>query len=283
MFDREILRNKELIEERVEYENDFISISDIIKSEELDYYTNPVYDKYIEGDFEIDQIRGISMNDFDMDFEFDDYLDKLHDEQLIEIHEAEIATDYLDIDDYYAEYDPLDAQIEELNDYNPYKDYLEYMAYEDYIRECDLANSEYYFDSPFDDYVEEVDMDGAYCGGNLYGYVVEDDEFDGFGECDYPDGPSENLNGFRYPELEFFDDSSFMDFELQMEAYDEMQSINDSEDDYGEYLVNLNESHMQSLIEEHIREEGEFLQFVKENEIPDEYYIPAGAEDIIFT
>ena len=32
MFDMEFLRNQQLIEERIEYENDFISILDIIKS-----------------------------------------------------------------------------------------------------------------------------------------------------------------------------------------------------------------------------------------------------------
>ena len=46
MFDKENLRNQQMIEERIEYENDFIFIEGIIKSEELDYYTTPQFEEY---------------------------------------------------------------------------------------------------------------------------------------------------------------------------------------------------------------------------------------------
>ena len=231
----------------------------------------------------MDKRRDISINNLDLDFEFDDYLDRLRDERMIEIHEAEISADYLDIEDYYAEYDPLDAQIESLEEYSPYNNYLNFKAYEDYILECELVNNNYYLCTPLDDYVEEINMDGAYCEGRLGGYVVNDDEFDGFGECDYPEGPSENLGGFAYPEPEYFYDDSFMDFECQIDAYDEMQSIHKIQENYKEYLVECQESHMEKLIEKHIREENEFLDYVNEYEVLDEYYLPPGTEGIIFT
>ena len=270
MFDRENLRNQQLIEERMEYENEFISIPDIIKSGELDYYTSPNFEEYyMNNQFEWEDINMY-------DFEFEDYLNQLRDEQLIDEKEAEIETLNLQIDDYYAEYDPLGAQIESLNDICPYSDFLDFGAYDEYVKEYELMCD---YDSYEDDYVEEINMDAAYCGNHLFGYVVDDEDV--IAECDYPEGPNENIDGFIY--LNSFDciDFSIPDIELQDFYYDCPEPEYDIEEQYGEYLYDMEELHIHHLINQKLNEEKEFLDFVAENEIPDEYYLPAGIDDII--
>ena len=85
MIDMESLRNEMLIEERQNYENDFISISDIMKSEELDYYTGPQFEVYFEKTLESE---APNLDDFDYSFEVEDNLLQKRDEILIKEHEA---------------------------------------------------------------------------------------------------------------------------------------------------------------------------------------------------
>ena len=260
MFDMENLRNQQLIEERMEYENEFISIPDIIKSDEFDYLD---FEEYCED---------INMNDF----EFEDYLNQIRDEQLIEEKEAEIEAYNFEIDDYYAEYNPLGAQIESLNDICPHSDFLDFGTYEEYVKEYESMCEYDYFE---DDYVEEINMDAAYCGNQLYGYVV--DEKDIIAGYDYPEGPNENIEGFRYPEPVCCIDFSIPDVEVPDYYYDYPEPEYEIEEDYGEYLYDREELHIKNQINQHLQEEKEFLEFVAENEILEEYYLPAGMDDII--
>ena len=261
MFDRDILRNKQLIEERIEYENSFILIEDIIKSGELDYYTTTQFEEYFNEDYEFN-CEDIFM-DYS-DFEFEEYLNELCDEQLIEERLAYENAFISEIDENISEYDPLGAQIESLDyEYSP-----EFEYYDDY----------------FDDYVEEINMDAAYYGNTMFGYIVDENE--SFDEYDYPEGPDENLSGFRFPEPDYLCecfDYSIPDIELSDEFYDYPEAEYEIQDDLGVYLYDEEESHMQNLINQQVREEKEFYEFVEQNEIPDEYYIPAGMNDIILS
>ena len=188
MFDNEFLRDMKLIEEREEYENNFISIPDILKSEELDYYAGDQYEEYFTDDLDCYQVvwEEDYMLDLDMNFDLED-LDKLRDEQLIEMKNAEIDVIYSQIDEYYAEYDPLGAQIEAF-DYEPdFECYDEFELFDDYD----------FFDDCYDDYyVEEYNMEAAYCGNHLLGYIIEDDEFDKIVECDYPENIADLCGGY---------------------------------------------------------------------------------------
>ena len=251
MFDMEDLRNQQLIEEQEEYENSFISIEEIIKSDEMDFQIAEYRD--FEEKFESEEYC------MDLDFDFENYMDELRDEQMIEERLAYESSLYLEVEDYYADYDPLDAQIEAF-------EYYEEVGYDFVHYDFELE----------EDYIEEINMDAAYCGNAIFGYVVEDDEFDSFGEYDYPEGPSENIGGLRYPEPDYFD-YDFIDY--PNEYYD----VPEPEYNIEQFeIVDSEELHMKKLIQEHIREENEFLGYVKEYEIPDEYYLPAGTEDLIF-
>lgn len=255
MFDMEVLRNRQMIEEREEYENSFISIEEIIKSDEMDFQIAEYMD--FEEKFESEEYC------MDFDFDFEDYMDKLRDEQLIEERLAYEMSAYLEVEDYYADYDPLDAQIEAF-------EYYEELGY-DYVPEY-----EHYDYELEEDFVEEINMDAAYCGNALFGYVVEDDSFDGFCDYDYPEGPYENLDGIVYHEMVYYD-CPFPGFpDEDYDCPEQYYNIEDSD------VTDTEDMHMKKLINEHIKEEKEFLEFVKENELKDDYYLPAGNEDIIF-
>lgn len=231
MFDREFLRNKQLIEERIEYEDDFIDMEGIKKSEELD-----------------------------LEFEFDDYYNQIRDEQLIEMYESQIMEYYLEIDDYDSEYDPLQESIDALE--KPIEDYGFY----------DYDYDNYYF--------EEIPMDAAYCGGQLHGYVVESG---GFCDYDYPEGPDENLQGLRYDDPYCMDDFEFEihDAYIPDDYYEEDEY--EIEIELEENLQYIEEKCIQNLINQKIKEEKDFFEFVKENEVKDEYLLPLDNDDIIFS
>lgn len=229
MFDREFLRNQQLIEERIEYEDDFIDMEGIKKSEELD-----------------------------LEFEFDDYYNQIRDEQLIEMYESQIMEYYMEIDDYESQYDPLQESIDSLE--KPEPDYG-------------------FFDYDYDNcYFEEIPMDAAYSCGELHGYVVESG---GFCDYDYPEGPDENLQGLRYDDPYCMED---FEFEIHDACIpdDYYEDECDMEIEYGEYLQDIEEKRMQNLINQKIKEEKDFFQFVEENEVRDEYLLPLDLDDITF-
>lgn len=191
-------------------------------------------------------------------------MDILRDIDLIEERIEYENTLISEIDENISEYDPLGAQIESLDyEYTP-----EFEYYDDY----------------FDDYVEEINMDAAYCGNTMFGYVVDDNE--SFDEYDYPEGPNENLEGFRFPEPDYnyscFDFSNLC-LELPDEFYDYPEGEYETQDDFGLYQYDEEESRMQNLINQHINEEKEFFKFIEQNEIPDDYHIPLGIEGIILS
>lgn len=229
MFDRDVLRDQQLIEERIEYENDFMDMEGINKSEELD-----------------------------LEFEFEDYYNQIRDEQLIEMHEAEIMEYYLEIDEFASEFDPLQESIDAFAE--PVPDYE-------------------FFDDDYDNcYFEEIAMDAAYCGGELHGYVVESGSFCDY---DYPEGPDENLQGLRYDDPYCVDD---FDFEIHDACIrdDYYGDDYEMEIEYVEYKQDIEEKCIQNLINQKIQEENDFFKFVEENEVKDEYLLPFDMDDIIF-
>ena len=256
MFDRDVLRNQQLIEERIEYENDFIHEEGIIKSEEPEYYAHPQYEEYYDEEYHFDA-ECYDAQELDLEFDFEDYCNQIRDEQLIEMYEGQIEAYYLEIDADIEEYDPLDAAID----------------YYCHPREPDYYD---YFDAYDDCYVEEIPMDAAYCGGQLVGYVVS--ESAELCDYDYPEGPCENLWGLRYDEPFHMD---CYDFEFPDEFYDSPEQEYEMQMEYGEYLFDNEQRGLEKLINERLMEEKEFFEFVKENEVKDEYLLPIDCDDII--
>lgn len=203
MFDNEVLRNQQMIEERIEYENDFIYVEGIKKSDELDYYSHYQFNEYYGGSdqFIVEYYEPI---EFGEEFGIDDLFNQMREEQLIEMYEAQIK-EYCEEIDEISEYDPFQTAIDSFD--------------ETLVPEFDYYDSfdgssvpEFDYDDLFEDcYFEEIPMDAAYCGRELVGYVVKDDSFCDY---DYPEGPEENLNGinlfegYSCPEIEFFEEYS---------------------------------------------------------------------------
>lgn len=256
MFDIEELRNEKLIEEREIYENEFIRVEDIMKSDEIDYYTCPKFEEYFLEDFVYDDI----VEEFDLEFDFEDYLENLRIEQLIEEREA-YEMQYFSIQKETPQSDLLDLLIESYERYDYCPDY-------NYVDDC---FHDYYF--------EEYNMDAAYCGGRLYGYIVDDNE--SFEELDYPEGPDENIDGFRYSEpcyQDYFSDSCF-------EFPDDFYDCPEPDYLFEEHMVidfyESEESQLQSQIERYLIEEEQFLKFIAESEIQCEYLPPEALDDMI--
>ena len=256
MFDREILRNQQLIEERIEYENDFIYIEGIEKSDELDCYAHPQYEQYLDEKYIFEDEYYVDKK-LDTEFDLEDACDLNRDEQLIEMYEAQIEAYYKEINHEIIEYDSLDAAIEDYNQ-PPEPDYYD----------C--------FDAYDECWVEEIPMDASYCGGQLIGYVVNDS---GFCDYDYPEGPDENLQGLRFGEPCYFEEyeSPHPDFD----SYECRGAEYEILDDCGEYLFDNEEQSIQKMISDRIREENDFFEFVKEYELKDEYLLPIDCDDIL--
>ena len=130
MIDVESLRNKKLIEEREMYENDFISIEDIMKSDELDYYGCLQYEEYLIGEFESElDFYNDNLNGFIYPFEDEDFLIQLRDEKLIKERES-YEKDYFKFVDF-PDKDIFDFQISaregEFIDVNEYDYDFEYI------------------------------------------------------------------------------------------------------------------------------------------------------------
>ena len=146
------------------------------------------------------------------------------------------------------------------------KQYANYFdAYEGYYDDC---------------YFEEIPMDAAYCGGQLIGYVVGETNFCDY---DYPEGPDENLQGFRFGEPDYIEpyDCEMPDIDYPDDFYGYPEPEYEMENEHGEYLFDIQEECMQKMINDRINEENEFFKFVKECEVKDEYFLPIGCEDII--
>lgn len=236
------LRNEELINEREAYEDIFFSMEDILKSEEWDF---TIFQYLMQHDFL-----------------FEDECIRLHDKSLIEEMQS-CQTDYPSMsEDEIIEKDTLDLIIESSeNSFPECRDYDFYGLREDFYEWG---------------YFEKYDMDAAYYGHDLLGYVVSDDHFDSLDGCDYPEGPDENINGLRYHEPEYYEDFS-CDFECPEISID----------DYCDYQFDVafhenQELHMQKLIEEHLKEEKEYLDCLLQFEVCDEYFLPFEGDDIIF-
>lgn len=166
MIDVENVRNMLMIEERQAYENDFIAIEDILKSEEIDY-------TIFHHEYENESVR--------YTFDCEDYYLNLRDEKLIaerESYEASYLSDSV-------EKDTLDYIIESFDEfeYNHFE-FDEYIDYEpvEYCYDCYNHNQ----------------LEAAYCANHIIGYPINDDPFEVIEDCDYPEGPNENINGFIY-------------------------------------------------------------------------------------
>ena len=197
MFDIESLINEKLIEERENYENDFISMVDIMKSEELNYYIGPEYEKYFEETSESkESYCNDTMMDFDYSFELEDKLLQKRDEILIEEHEEYEINYFKDADfelivdkifDYQIESFELDSFLEKnVPDYALDPDEYEYDAYgEEMFHHCL--------------YLEEDQFESLCCGCTNMDYMPNDDGLYDYLDCyDYPEGPNENLSGIKY-------------------------------------------------------------------------------------
>lgn len=235
----EDIRTKELIEERIEYENSFISQADIHKSEEMDF-----------------QIK--EYESFLYSFEEDDFLMKLRDDQLI----AERLEYEKNLEDFLRYEEPIEINC---------NSYIE-------AEMMDIGYDEY---PELDDYYfEEINMDAAYCGNSLRGFVVSDDPYDSFTEYGYPEGPNENIDGFRFEEPQFkcFDIPDYPDFEPDYECFE----IPDFEEEYLESIMSdKEESYITNQIKEHLEEERQFINFIKDSEMFDEAKLQFESEGII--
>lgn len=255
MMDFEDIRTMQMVEERIEYENDFISFSDIQKSEEMDFQIAE-YQFFTER-FEENHVNDIYHEDIDREFDSEDYLFMLRDEQLIEERLSyeenicQIPSDEIII------MDDMDAQIDSLDEPEDY---------------------DFYYDYDFDDcYFEEIPMDASYSCGQLNGYVVSDDPFDRLDYCDYPEGPSENIEGFRYPEPDYSFDFIDDDYDILNCRFEEPED----ENDYGLSLYEMEMSNMDHLIEKHLKEEELFFDFIRDNEVEDNFQLQFEGDDII--
>ena len=263
MFDFENIRNEQLIEEREVYENSFFDIRDIQKSEELNY-TIEQYEIFSDENsffFEDDFVC-----EFDMEFDVEDYFLQLRDEQLIEMQEAYEELELSNIPDEAFQKDSFDIQIES----------YECPSYDDYEFEY-YDDIEIYLDYDEPDYTELSD-----CGESYMDYMPNDDPFDRIDGCDYPEGPDENLCGFKFPEP-FYQMDVFEEpyIEYPDDYFDEPVPEYEIKDEMGIDLYESEELHIKKLIEERLKEEKVFLEFVAKNEIKDEYFMPVGIEDIV--
>ena len=216
MFDIESLRNEKLIEERQNYENDFISIEDIIKSEELDYYTDPQFKEYFEETIESDVLNYMdnmddfeetieskflnymdNMDDFDYSFELEDRLMQKRDENLFECYKQYEVNYFKNLD--------FDSIVDNIFDYqiNSFEldNFLEDDAFD--YDDCEYDDFDYY------EYEEEMFYHLLYlkksqfelpsCSCPSMDYMPNDNGFCDYLDCfDYPEGPDENLCGVNY-------------------------------------------------------------------------------------
>ena len=194
MIDMESLRNEMLIEERQNYENDFISIADIMKSEELDYYTGPQFEVYFEKTLESEVPN---LDDFDYSFEFEDRLIQQRDEILIKEHEAYEKNNFEDIDLDLIVDDIFVLQIESFKE----DSFLEEIVPDYDFDPEDYEDMQYEEELSWDlHYLSESQFETqSQCGCPYDDYMPNDDGLCDYLDCyDYPEGPNENLSGIKY-------------------------------------------------------------------------------------
>ena len=194
MIDMESLRNEMLIEERQNYENDFISIADIMKSEELDYYTGPQFEVYFEKTLESEVPN---LDDFDYSFEFEDRLIQQRDEILIKEHESYEKNNFEDIDLDLIDEDIFDHQIESFKQ----DSFLEEIVPDYDFDPEDYEDMQYEEELSWDlHYLSESQFETqSRCGCPYDDYMPNDDGLCDYLDCyDYPEGPNENLSGIKY-------------------------------------------------------------------------------------
>lgn len=122
-------------------------------------------------------------------------------------------------------------------------------------------------------------MEASYDSDIISGYILDRDPFDKIEECDYPDGPDENLSGIKYPDYDF---SDFNYYEPDIDRYEQ-----EIDDEYDEYIIESSEEyfeelHMKKLIKEHLSEEKAFLDSLIEPVFNEEYATMSYVEEIIF-
>ena len=194
--DFELLRIEKLIEEREDYEKEFLSLEP--STAELDY-------QIFQYELELEDMEtNLNSNDFEEDlsdpFELEDLHNLLRDMSLIREREEYEAIHFSTIEANLFREDIFDFQIAAREEES-----LEQDGYD-----CDFAyEPEDYEDYVYDQYEEDMFWNLHYlresqfekpkCGCAYMDYMPNDDGFCDYLDCyDYPEGPEENLNGIKF-------------------------------------------------------------------------------------
>ena len=196
VVDIELLRIEKLIEERESYEAEFFSLEP--PADNLDN----IISKYCM-EIECHAVLNNLEDDLDDPFEFEEYLNQIRDERLIEEREAyekeyfSIADENGVLDDIF-EYRIASREEEEFIQINGYEYDFNY-------------EPEYEPDFEFDQYEEDMFYELLYlkqesqmasqqsCSCAYMDYMPNDDGLCDYLDCyDYPEGPDENLCGIKF-------------------------------------------------------------------------------------
>ena len=194
--DFELLRIEKLIEEREDYEKEFLSLEP--STAELDY-------QIFQYELELEDMEtNLNSNDFEEDlsdpFELEDLHNLLRDMSLIREREEYEAIHFSTIEADLFREDIFDFQIaareEESLEQDGYDCDFEYEPedYEDYVYdqyEEDMFWNLYY--------LRQSQFEKPECSCAYMDYMPNDDGFCDYLDCyDYPEGPEENLNGIKF-------------------------------------------------------------------------------------
>ena len=195
--DIELLRIEKLIEEREDYEKEFLSLEP--STAEFDY-------RISQHCLELEKLEtNYAMNDFEEDlfdsFEYGALQNQLRDIILINEREEYEAIFFSTIDEDLAINDIYECQIAsmeeegflELNGYD-YDFEYEPEDYDDYIH--DQYEEEMFWNLH---YLRQSQFEKPKCSCAYMDYMPNDDGFCDYLDCyDYPEGPEENLNGIKF-------------------------------------------------------------------------------------
>ena len=194
--DFELLRIEKLIEEREDYEKEFLSLEP--STAELDY-------QIFQYELELEDMEtNLNSNDFEEDlsdpFELEDLHNLLRDMSLIREREEYEAIHFSTIEADLFREDIFDFQIaareEESLEQDGYDCDFEYEPedYEDYV--YDPYEEEMFWDLH---YLRQSQFEKPKCGCAYMDYMPHDDGLCDYLDCyDYPEGPEENLNGIKF-------------------------------------------------------------------------------------
>ena len=194
--DFELLRIEKLIEEREDYEKEFLSLEP--STAELDY-------QIFQYELELEDMEtNLNSNDFEEDlsdpFELEDLHNLLRDMSLIREREEYEAIHFSTIEADLFREDIFDFQIaareEESLEQDGYDCDFEYEPedYEDYV--YDQYEEDMFWNLH---YLRESQFEKPKCGCAYMDYMPNDDGFCDYLDCyDYPEGPEENLNGIKF-------------------------------------------------------------------------------------